>query len=270
MRYSVFRQVPTYGTLRRTLKQALFGQRVRCPRCEYTMVKKIKREERWRCKRCHHTFSLKSVSWLKGSKLPLETIWLLLWCWQQEVPLKQTVKIVGVSYPTVSTWFQTFRRHIPPERLHHTLGGTVVADEMFTSSRAVMGAKSVDTKKVVVWVLGTPDPQKHHAVQFLTACVEGGSHLRTDKAGIYSGIENWHRVTHESEVHSKGQFELTAEIEGVWANFRTFIRRMYHHVTRDFLPELAAEFTLRFNRDEIFESPEQYWRICLSSCPLAL
>jgi len=32
----------------------------------------------------------------------------------------------------------------------------------------------------------------------------------------------------------------------------------------------TTEFALRFNRDEVFESPEQYWRICLSSCPLAL
>jgi len=142
MHSSILRQVPSYGNLRRTLKTAVFGERVRCPQCSARNPRSLKREERWRCRQCHHIFSLKSVSWLKASKLPLEAIWLLLWCWQKKIPLDQSADIAGVSYPTASVWFQKFRRHIPPERFHTMLSGTVAADEMFTKTRAVMGAKS--------------------------------------------------------------------------------------------------------------------------------
>ena len=202
--------------------------------------------------------------------MPLETIWLLLWCWQKGLPIKQTTDVVGISQPTVWLWFKKFREHVPKERLAIILEGRVACDEMFTKERAIMGVKQKGTRNLALWVLNERNPNKRHAIEFLSHHVKPGSALATDGGGIYRGIDKHVSVTHSYEVHSRWEFSLTAEIEGVWGCFRTFVRRMYHHVTSKYLPDLAAEFTLRFRRDEVFETPQSYIAICFHSDPFAL
>lgn len=268
---SILQQIPSKCTLRRELKQAVFGSRVRCPHCLSRQIRLIKQEERWRCRRCHKPFSITSCCWLKGAKLSLETIWLLLWCWQREVPLKQTTAIVGISYPTVYRYFSLFRDHIPPERLEPPLlSNQVAVDEAFTKDHCIMGAKEKGTRNIALRVLEVKDPSKHDAILFLTRYVVPGTHVCTDGSRIYRGIEKWHHLTHSYELHKKFEFTLTAEIEGLWGVFRTFVRRMYHHVTKYKLKQTVAEFCLRFRQDKIFQSPYEYWRLCLSPQPFAL
>jgi len=267
---NILKQIPTKSTLRRTLKKAIFGKRVHCPECGSRNIKMIKSEERWRCRKCKLPFSIKSSCWLKGSKLSLEKIWMLLWCWQKKFPLQQAQEIVGVSYPTVSVWYQKFREHIPKERTDTLLSNNIACDEMFTKETAIMGAKEKGTRNIMLQVLHEKDPNKSHAVDFLARFVKSNSNLFTDGSGIYKGIGNWHKLKHQYEVHSKFEFSLTAEIEGIWGVFRTFVRRMYHHVTVYKLENIVAEFCLRFRQDEIFNSPSDYWSICLSTEPFAL
>jgi len=230
----------------------------------------VKSEERWRCKRCDKPFSIKSCSWLKCSKLSLETIWLLLWCWQNKVPVDQTSKIVCVSLPAVYHWFDMFRSKVPEERINSMLKGDIACDEMYTKDCSIIGAKEKGTKKIALRVIRQKSVQRQHAIDFLTQFVEANSKVCTDGASIYKGMGNWTRLEHEYEIHKRFEFTLTAEIEGVWANFRTFVRRMYHHVTKYKLENLVAEFCLRFSHDEIFESPDRYWEICLGTKPFAL
>ena len=266
----ILQQVPSPCTLRRDLKRIVFGERVRYPRCECGRVKKIKQEERWRCKKCRHPFSITSCCWLKGTKLPLETIWLLLWCWQKQIPVKQACDIIGISYPTTFNWYSKFRDKIPKERLDTILGGNVVCDEMFTKGNCIMGAKEKGTRNIVMKVLHEKDPNKRHAIEFLTRFLKTHTKLSTDGSGIYKGCDKWHKLKHEYEVHRRFEFTLTAEIEGLWGVFRTFVRRMYHHVTNYKLEELVCEFCLRFRKDEIFENPLSYLNVCLKEKPFAL
>ncbi|PSO45372.1 MAG: hypothetical protein BRC25_02365 [Parcubacteria group bacterium SW_6_46_9] len=118
--------------------------------------------------------------------------------------------------------------------------------------------------------MNTEDPHKQHAVEFLIRFVATDTTVCTDGAGIYRGIGDYHRITHEYERHNQFEFSLTAETEGVWANFRTFVRRMYHHVTTDKLPAIVHEFALRFSQDRIFRSPRDYFTLCLTPKPFAL
>lgn len=267
---SMLHQVPTKGKLRTMFKRIVFGSHLHCPYCASRSVRRILKENRWRCNNCQLPFSLKSASWLRGSKLPLETIWLLLWCWQQQIPVKQGAVIVGVSYPTVFNWYARFRAKIPKEMINSLLGGQIACDEMYTKHLAIIGAKQKGTRKVALRVLPSKSVNKGQAVDFLLQFTKANSHLFTDGAGIYRGIGNWHKLKHTYELHNKWQFSLTAEIEGVWACFRTFVRRMYHHVTRYKLAELVAEFCLRFSQAEIFTNPFNYLVICLSTKPFAL
>lgn len=266
----IVKQVPTKGTLRRIFKRIIFGSHLHCPSCNSRLVRNIKKEERWRCRRCHLPFSIKSASWLKGSKLSLETIWLLLWCWQRKFSIQHTMDMTDLSYPTVFNWYQRFREKIPKEKLDTLLGGKVVCDEMYTKGNAIIGVKEKGTRNIALKVVHQRSVERHHAVNFLTQFVKANSKLFTDGAAIYKGIDKWHRLKHTYEIHRKFEFTLTAEIEGLWGCLRTFIRRMYHHVTTYKLEDLVAEFCLRFRQDEIFESPEKYLTICLSTKPFAL
>jgi len=188
---------------------------------------------------------------MKDAKLPLEAIWLLLWCWQKEIPLKQASFIVGVSYPTVFAWYGRFREHMPKERLECLLKDDVAADELYTKGHCVLGAKEKGTRNIRIRVLSEQHAQRQHVIEFLMKNVRAESRLSTDGSALYRGIGNWHRLKHEYEIHKKFEFSLTSEIEGLWGVFRTFIRRMYHHVTEYKLEEIANEFVLRFRKDEI-------------------
>lgn len=149
------------------------------------------------------------------------------------------------------------------------LSGDVVCDEMYTKTRAIIGAKQKGTRNIALRVIGRPAVNRGEAVDFLIDFVLANSNLFTDGGAIYRGIDKWHRVKHKFEIHKKFEFTLTAEIEGLWGCFRTFVRRMYHHVTAEKLPELVSEFCLRFRQDKIFENPISYWQECLMPCPLA-
>jgi transposase-like protein len=184
----ILNHVPRKGTLRRVLKAAIFGKRLHCPRCQSRSVKTIKREERWRCRRCRYPFSLKSASWLKGAKLPLETIWLLLRCWQKKYPIQHAQDMTGLSYPTVCMWYSRFRAHIPMEKLDTLLSGKIAADEMYTKHCAIIGAKERGTRNIALKVIHGRSVQRHHAVEFLTRFVRANSKLFTDGAAIYKGI----------------------------------------------------------------------------------
>jgi len=91
-----------------------------------------------------------------------------------------------------------------------------------------------------------------------------GSKLHTDENGVYPGIQNWWSVEHSYDVHSRWEFSLTSEIEGLFGNFKTFLRRIYHHVTKEKLPEFASEFLSRFCHPEYFKNPQSYLRVVIT------
>lgn len=266
----ILNHVPSQGKLKTIFKRIVFGSHVHCPYCQSRTVRKVKTEKRWRCSSCDHPFSIKSSSWLKGSKLSLAQIWMLLVYWQKKTPVTLASDFMRLSYPTVFNWYAKFREHIPKEKLDTILSGDIACDEMYTRGNSIIGAKQKGTRNIALRVLHTKSVERHQAVDFLMRFTKANSNLFTDGAAIYRGIGNWHKLKHKYEIHKKWEFSLTAEIEGIWGVFRTFVRRMYHHVTTYKLQDLVEEFCLRFRRDEIFKSPSDYLRICLSPCPFAL
>jgi len=68
-------------------------------------------------------------------------------------------------------------------------------------------------------------------------------------------------------MRSKWELELTSEIEGIFGNLKTFIRRMYHHATAEKMPEIVREFCFRFSSPEIFNSPLEYLKKSLMFIP---
>lgn len=234
-----------------------------CPRCRSRQIKASDR--RYWCKKCRKHFNLLSGTWLSGMKLGLRTFYALLWCWTQKVPVLQTMKLCHVSDLTVYDWFRRFRLHLP--EFQPILAGTVQMDEAYFKRLSLLLAKQIGSKKLAHEIIFKNSVDQQEATQFLYQHIAPKTRLQTDGSRIYKSITQWWQVQHRVDIHKRFEFGLTSEIEGLFGNLRTFIRRMYHHVTPQYLPEYVSEFCLRFSSPEIFDSPQSYLTKSLNPVP---
>jgi len=270
MNNSILRQIPSEAKIRKELRKDLFGRYIYCPRCSSFQVKKY--GKRFHCRICRKHFSITSVSWLKSAKLPLTTIWLLMWCWTNKVPVDQSGKLAGVSEITTRRWYEKFRSHLPKDKLENIrLGDVVMMDEAYRRGYSLVGAKQKaeegKKRKLAIQVLHKGSVDRSDAVKFITSCILPNTQLNTDGSAIYKKIESYWKLNHKSEIHKKWEFELTAEIEGLWGNLFTFIRRMYHHVTPDKIEIIVGEFVARTTNPEWFYTPSAFLKVSLTKVP---
>ena len=258
------KQVPTDTQIKKFLRRTVFGRNIFCPVCKSWNI--VCFEERYRCRKCKIRFSLLSHTWLSNSKLSLQLFWLLLWCWTTQVPVLQTISLTKLSEKAVRDWFSKFRLHLPQNNV--VLDKLIQLDEAYFKNNSLFMGKQIGTRKLAFEVIPQPAVAREHAWFFLQSNVKPNSQVNTDGSAIYKNIENWWPVKHEKvDIHKKFEFENTSEIEGMFGVLRTFIRRMYHHVTGDKLPEYIGEFCFRFSHPEMFENPQYYLEISLRLVP---
>lgn len=265
-------QIPSEKQIARMLKKIIFGKTVRCPDCgRACYVQMLEKDRKWRCKKCRNKFSLISSTWLKGSKLSLQAIVSLVWCWQKQLNVEQAKSMLDnqLSIVTIRRYYALFRDHLPSSD-DVLLQGDVQMDESFVKGAFIIGAKDIKNKKMKLKVIMQKHPTKTDAMEFIYRHVKPGTVLCTDGGGIYSGCENWWKLTHRKDIHSRFEFTITSEIEGIWGNLKTFIRRMYHHVTCEKLPKIVAEFEARYSQPEIFQNPFNYLSKSLSPVTFSL
>lgn len=260
---ALLNQIPSEAQIKKQLRKIIFGHNMHCPLCHSRQI--LKSETRYRCKRCRNPFSLLSNTWLSNMKLSYRTFWALLWCYCNQVPVKQTTKLCHLSEVSVYHWFRAFRLHLPD--FEPILEGKVQMDEAYFKNLSLLLAKQVGSHKLAHQVIYKNSVDKQEAANFLFQYIQPKSILQTDGAGIYKKINQWWPVKHKTDIHRKFQFGLTSQIEGTFGNLRTFIRRMYHHATPEYLPEYVSEFCLRFSSPEIFISPNDYLAKTLKSVP---
>lgn len=256
-------QIPTDAQIKKQLKKIIFGAHVFCPSCRSRQV--FKTENRYRCKGCKLPFTLISGTWLKGMKLPLQAFWLILWCWTKKVPVLQTQDLCKLSEEAVRHWFQRFREQLPD--VYPNLNGLIQMDEAYFKRLSLVMAKEVGSRKIAHVFIKGNSVSRPDVAEFIFQHVKADSQLNTDGAAIYKGIENWWPVKHERDIHKKFEFGRTSEIEGMFGCLRTFIRRMYHHVTPEYLPGIVAEFAARFAHPEMFDSPLSYLEKTIKPVP---
>src|SRR3989344_6965596 len=173
-------------------------------------------------------------------KLPLQSLWAILWCWTQAIPVRQAMALTRLSEEAVRRWYGAFRLHLPES--NEQLSRVVQLDEAYGKGWVLLMAKQKHTRKLAWTVFPGNSTQRHQALRFLQANVKPRTRLATDGALIYKGIEKWWPVRHVTDIHKKWQFGKTSEIEGMFGNLRTFLRRMYHHVEAEHMPEYVSEF----------------------------
>ena len=260
---ALLNQIPSETQIKKQLRKIVFGKNLFCPHCCSRQV--YVSENRYRCRKCRKPFSLLSGTWLSGMKLSLRTFWALLWCWTQKIPVLQTQKLCHVSEEAVRHWFRQFRLHLPC--FEPILEGTVQMDEAYFKNLSLLMAKQIGSKKIAHQIIFKNSVNKSEASQFLFQWIQPKSKLQTDGASIYKNINKWWQVKHKVDIHKKFEFGLTSEIEGMFGNLKTFIRRMYHHTTPKYLPEYVSEFCIRFSSPKIFISPNEYLAKTLKSVP---
>lgn len=255
------KQVPSEAQIRKFLRQTIFGSNVYCPECHSRYVSK--QGDRYWCRKCRDKFSLLSHTWLSHCRLPLEQLWMILWCWTTQVPVKQTQSLGELSEVSVRHWFEAFRTHLPEEET--ILDHLVQLDEAYFGGKekttTLFMAKQISTigeRKLAYQLIQGGYPKREHAWWFVQTYLKPHVALFTDGATIYKKIDHWWPVYHSRDIHKKFEFEQTSEIEGMFGVLRTFIRRMYHHVTMDKLPSVVGEFCYRFSHPEMFENPRYY------------
>jgi hypothetical protein len=200
-------------------------------------------------------------------KLPYQKFWLILWSWTTQIPIKQAQALCELSEQAVRRWYDKFRSNLPENE--EILEKIVQLDEAYFRKRGLMMAKQQGTRKLAFEIFAKSPKQMNRsdAAAFLQNHVKPKTRLRTDGGGIYRGIHHWWPVRHQCEVHSRWEFEITSEIEGLFGNLRTFIRRMYHHTTPEKLPAIVSEFCFRFSSPEIFNSPLTFLQKTLRLVP---
>lgn len=232
-----------------------------CPSCNNRLL--FRPSYAW-CRLCRTKHSVKSVTWLRQSNLPFQSIWLLLWCWQKQKSTGTTVDISGVSYPTVRRWFRRFREQIPASTLQ--LSGIVEVDESFFgrqkfgSQTIVVGAIERDTRRVRLQVI--PDRAQDSLEMFLSTTVNRGSHITTDAHSGYNDLE-FYGFSHERCNHSNGHFGPTNMIENFWGVLKRSLRRLYGKLTLADLPNILKEWEQRQNQPEMFYTVTNYLQATL-------
>lgn len=261
-----FNQIPSDAQIRRYLRRIIFGPNLYCPKCHSRKI--YASQGRYRCPKCRIRFSLLSHTWLSNLKLPLRQFWMILWCWTTQIPVRQTTSLTNLSEEAVRRWFNSFREHLPEDET--LLEKLVQLDEAYfggKAGKALFMGKEIGSRKLAFQVLPHTKPTREHAYYFLQSYVKPQTQLNTDGASIYKEIDQWWPVYHYQDIHKKWEFSKTSEIEGMFGVLRTFIRRMYHHVTTDKLPDLVWEFCFRFSHPEMFENPRYYLEKSLRLVP---
>lgn len=263
---------PPERTIKIKVCRALFGSSslVNCPYCCRKGV--VRRDEKFVCQRCKRAWTLTSLTWMKGMKLSWKQFWGLLWTFTNRIPVDQTKTLLGISRPTIYRWYSLFRQNLPHlEDIR--LEGEVQMDEAYFGGRkkgvAIIAAKERNSSKVAARIVPASSVKRENIVPFIRQHIVPGSTLHSDGAAIYKGIRKYWPVEHAYDVHRKGEFGKTSVIEGFWGSLRTFIRRMYHHVTTAKLPELLREYQCRLMFKEMFENPASLLPNLLPSFPFA-
>lgn len=257
----------TENQLRKGFSKSILGRRINCGYCGSFKVKRTKDNRFW-CSKCRRKFSLTSLTFLRGAKLPLKKIYLLLDCWLRELPVKQTLELTRISRQTVANYFRKFRINAP--EIDERFSGLIVMDDScFGGRRKGKRGRGAAGKTLFVGFLEKDERNDTSRVKTfklndmsfkpIAALINfntdrKSSKYYSDDYPSYKIASSWLKTKSVFIDHSV-RFKETNPIENVWLVFKNKIRRMYHHATGRYMEEYVRELTYRFNTRENPDDP---------------
>ena len=250
--------IPSEARCKQLIHELVTKQKSHNP-CGERIAWRRSRDYGW-CRSCRAKVRPKAGMWFRGSNLPYRTLFFLLSAWQNRQSPGSVRSATGLSYPTVQRWYARFREHLPPDG-GEMLSGMVAVDESWFGKKRhggqtiVMGGIEVDTRRLRLQVI--PDADQDSIELFLQAWVSRVSHLITDAAASYNGVE-WLGYSREAYNHSKGHFGESNHIECIWSAMKRHMRKLYGCVPTKHLQSILNEWMARHNQRSLFESPLNY------------
>jgi hypothetical protein len=250
--------IPSNYRCRLLVEQIVFGKDVLCLKCRSSL--KRGKNYSW-CSACRKKWYPKSLTWLAGSKVTYQQLFLLILSWQTNTPPGSVKNLVGLSYPTIARWYSRFREHLPRDK--DLLDGIVEVDESYfgrkkyRNQEIVIGAVVRELRKLKLKII--PAASQDELEDFIWESVEPTSKLHTDANPGYYDLHSF-GYGHELWNHSKGHFTGTNNIENVWSVAKRQIRRLYGQIRMRLLPELLVEWEARANYPHLFQEPKNYLR----------
>ena len=249
----------------RVFNATIFGKNLTCPKCNNeTMAENYRGRYLW-CRRCRtkHRYSSYHSSLLYGCKLQPTQLYKLIWCFLQRKSIEEIRDVTGLSYVSISRWFNRFRQYIPYSvRNERKLSGVVKIDESFFGKQRskqaqviVIGAIEADTGRIRLAII--PDREQETLEGFVQDNIEPGSVVVTDYWLGYIGLNDL-GYDHFPFNHSRGEFTHTNQIESLWAEIKKHMRREQNNILTRKLSLVLQENMARHNQPELFESPEKF------------
>jgi len=266
------------------LEALRWGNDPACPRCGSVAVYRMtgrdgQREKhlRWRCRDCKRMYSVRTVSVLEETRLPLTT-----WChafWRccaskKGVSALQIQRETGIGYRAALFMLNRIRFGMADGADAPKLFGTVEADEAYVggkprcknnalpSERPKQGPKGNLAPVVAVVQRGGPVRVRHVAKvsgatlrAFLLDTVDTGARLMTDEHRMYIRAGRLFRGGHETVQHSAKEYArgdvTTNTIEGFFSLLKRKFYGTHHAVSREHLHRYVAEAAFIYNARKV-------------------
>ena len=264
--------------IHRIWRAAYFGNRTRCPRCNYARKFWALGDDRWQCPRCHKKFHLGTDTWVARSPLSWTAMYELLYWFELGVTDRAIATRLHGDYQQLHRFFHRLRQALVvyENQSIRVLDGEVEVDETYCGAkfrnrkRATRehlrktgqvkrgrGAKHLQQPVFGIYEradgLVYVEPVADVTKKTLQDIIKGKVHLETT---IYSDtwqgynqldktFEAHHRVNHSQQEYVRGAASING-IEGFWGYLKEQLLK-YHGISpRNFLRYLK-EVEFRFN-----------------------
>jgi transposase-like protein len=263
--------VPSEAKIKSLVRSLLFPKTK--PNCLFCgkkhWMRYLRNDGRYFCGKCRKKCSLKQLAGFTGSRLTWQQIYHLIVCFYFNFPLRVSMVMSGLSYPTVRSYYRLIRQKMPNFKDIY-FAGQVIADEAYLGKRRtnnqvlIMGAVSQDFTKLALEVI--PDREQDSIEGFLHKHIHPISMVISDGNPAYEDI-TWMGYGHDCEIHEKGRFKKTVPIERIWGLLKTRIRRTYHHIHKENIEEYLSEFQSKFLTRKTIKNPQDLAKILIKPVP---
>jgi len=225
----------TEGKITRLFSHAKYGKNKTCKRCKSRVLHRLN-DQRHECSKCHLRFLLKTNTYLKHSRVPLDVWYELLWWFVYGFTANKTAKETELSQKLVHRCFTIIRK-------------------------AVYGYEESNIKPVfgfyqrngTVYVEFVSDAEKKTLQDIIKGKIVLKSNIYSDTWKSYRGL-NKKGYHHETIDHGKGEYVKEKKgnkvhingIEGFWGYLKEQLLK-HHGVSKNNLIYYVKEQEFRFN-----------------------
>jgi len=248
------------------LDNGLIKRQAKCPRrnCRKMMVLIRDRAKRdgykFRCSKCRTTQSIRKGSFFANSRLSIDDILCVTFCWACKLSVKSTAIMACVCPSSVCQWFQFIREKCSEALINdqdYTFGGpgvvvqideSVVARRKYHVGRAVnqqwvFGLYDTSTKREHIQLVD--DRRAETLIPIIQKYIKPGSTIFSDQWAAYRDLQRLgyvhHTVNHSQNFVDPTTGTFTNAIEAYWSRVKRNIR-LHWLSRRDQLPLRIDEF----------------------------